>query len=154
MQFDLNQGSKGAFFKFFKSRISGADPVTGEPVIEYAEPEADAPRVYIQIADSETIKKIHAKTRTKKTEFVYNPKTRQMERVSYLDQTPEQEELERQLIWDHAIKEWEGMLDQEGKPIPCTLENKLKLMNDVQFARFVGKCLITVGGSNEDAEKN
>ena len=39
----------------------------------------------------------------------------------------------------NAIIAWENLLDEEGKPIPCTLENKLKLMKHPQFARFMGR---------------
>jgi hypothetical protein len=109
--------------------------------------------VCLRIADPETIEKIQSQTRKRYSEFAHNPKTRQMERVTYFEQTPEQEKRERELIWDHAIKEWRGILDKEGNDIPCTLENKMRLMNIPQFARFVGRCLqMITGASAESAE--
>jgi hypothetical protein len=81
-----------------------------------------------------------------------------MERVPYFDQTPEQEKREREMIWDHAIQDWQGMLDKGGKEIPCTLENKMRLMSIPQFARFVSRCLQLITGASEvraeGAEKN
>jgi hypothetical protein len=62
------------------------------------------------------------------------------------------------MIWDHAIQGWEGILDKNGKEIPCTLPNKMKLMGIPQFARFVARCLQQITGANtqeaEGAEKN
>jgi len=143
MQFNLEK-SIGEWFPFFGSEIK-AD---GE--IDYLPPEKDAGRVCIRIADGQTMEAIHAQTRTRKAEFALNTKTRQMERVPYIDQTPEQEKIERELIWDHVIQDWEGLLDIAGKPIPCTLENKMKMMNIPVFARFVGRCLTLITGGAEE----
>lgn len=151
MQFDLNV-SIGEWFPFFGSEIKPDGEIT------YLEPEKGAGQVCVRIADAETIEKIHAQTRKKVAENVLNPKTRTMERLIYFDQTPEQEKKEREMIWDHAIVEWKGILDMKGKEIPCTLENKLKLMNIPVFARFVGRCFQLIGGNTEEkkaaAEKN
>lgn len=152
MRFDVTGETPGEWFTFFRSEIKE----NGEVV--YLDPEADAGRVCLRIASPEVIESIQAQTRKKQAEFVRNPNTRAMERVTWFDQTPEQEKKERELIWDHAIQGWEGMLDVSGTEIPCTLENKLKLMNIPQFARFVGRCLQLITGANaktaEGAEKN
>jgi len=152
MRFDVSGEVPGEWFKFFRSEIKE------DGGINYLEPEADAGRVCLRIASPEVIESIQSQTRKKNAEFVRNPNTRAMERVTYFDQTPEQEKKERELIWDHAIQSWEGMLDKDGDEIPCTIENKLKLMNIPQFARFVGRCLQLITGANaqatEGAEKN
>ena len=148
MKFDLtNQGATGEWFPFFQSEV-GKD---GE--IVYLEPEENGTSVQIRVADSETMEKIQAETRTRKHDFVPNPKTRQMERVTYIDQTPAQEKKERELIWDFAIQDWKGVLDTDGNEVPCTTENKLLLMNNVQFARFVGRCLQLITSSAEERKK-
>jgi len=143
MRFDLSDDAKGEWFKFFRSEIKEG----GE--VNYLEPEADAGRICLRLATPEVINSIQSQTQKKVAEFVRNPKSRAMERVTYFDQTPEQEKKERELIWDHAIQEWEGILDKDGNEIPCTLENKLKLMNIPQFARFVGRCLQILTGLEE-----
>lgn len=152
MRFDVSGEVQGEWFKFFRSEIKE----NGETV--YLDPEADAGRVCLRTAAPEVIESIQSKTRKKTAEFVRNPSTRAMERVVYFDQTPDQERMERELIWDHAIQGWEGMLDVSGTEIPCTSENKMKLMNIPVFARFVGRCLQLITGANastvEGAEKN
>ena len=50
----------------------------------------------------------------------------------------EDDEKYREYLWDHLIADWrtaseyagqpsKGIVDRDGKPVPCTLENKLKL---------------------------
>jgi hypothetical protein len=49
------------------------------------------------------------------------------------------DDLFSELLWDYAITEWSGLVDDDGKEIPCTSENKIFLMrNHVGFARFIG----------------
>lgn len=150
-KFDLESGSKGDWFRFFESKIEDGKTI-------YLEPEKDAGRVCVRVADVETLEKIQAQTRTKKAEFVKDKDTRQMVRVPYIDQTVEQEKKEREMIWDHAIVAWEGILDSKGNEIPCTLENKMKLMSNPMFARFMGRCFELITGNAEElkaaAEKN
>ena len=146
MRFDLAAGG-GEWFTFFTSEIKE------DGQIVYNKPENDAAQVCLRVADEETIDKIRGTTRTIKKEFVYNPKTRAMERVVYEEQTPEQSREERRLTWDHAIVAWKGILDLEGNEIPCTVDNKMKLMGNPQFLRFVGRCLQLISGAAQDAEK-
>lgn len=152
MKFDLNQGSKGEWFPYFGSTVRA------DGTVDYAEPQPGAARVCLRIADAETLEKIHAQTRAKKAEFVLNPQTRQMERVVYYDQAPDQAKKERELIWDHAIVDWEGIEDADSKPIPCTAENKMRLINIPEFARYIGRCLQIMGTAEADqaeaSEKN
>jgi hypothetical protein len=146
MKFNLDTGT-GEWFQFFGSEIKP----DGE--VKYYEPEKAAQRVCLRIADMETLEIIQSETKKKAVEHVYNPKTRQMERLSYFEQTPEQEKKEREMIWDYAIISWEGMLDIKGQEIPCTLENKMKLMNNPQFARFVNRCLGLISGAATEVKK-
>jgi hypothetical protein len=147
MNFDLTGESSGEWFAFFRSEIKENGDVN------YLDPEEGAGKVCLRIADPETIENIQSQTRKAMVEFVLNPKQRAMERVKFYDQTPAQEKLERRMIWDHAIKAWEGILDKDGDEIPCTIENKLKLMNIPVFARFVGRCLQLITGANAQQEE-
>lgn len=147
MRFDLSAESKGEWFKFFDSEVKES----GE--IVYLEPEDNAGKVCLRIADVDIVEDIQSKTRKRKSEFVLNPNDKKMERVTYYDQTPAQEKQERELIWDYAIQDWQGILDQDGNEIPCNLENKLRLMNIPRFARFVGRCLQIITGANAVSEE-
>jgi len=145
MQFDLSE-NLGERFQFFRSELLE----DGEP--EYFDPEPDEPcHVTLRLADPDKVEEIHKLTRTPTTDWVLNPKTRGMERCKDFDQTPEQRKVERELIWDHAIVEWEGVLDKHGKVVECTIENKIRMMNVPVFSRFVSRCLQLISG--EIAEK-
>jgi len=142
-KFDLESGSKGDWFRFFESKVEDGK-------IIYLEPQEDAGQVCVRIADVDTLEKIQSQTRTRKEENVWNKDTRQYHHVAYTSQTPEQEKKEREKIWDHAIVDWKGILDSKGNEIPCTLENKMKLMSNPMFARFMGRCFELITGNAED----
>ena len=62
------------------------------------------------------------------------------------------EDLFSELIWDYSIADWSGLVDDKGKDIPCTAENKSFLMkNHIGFARFVSEKLEEI--SEEYADK-
>ena len=64
------------------------------------------------------------------------------------------EELFSQLLWTYTIVDWNGLEDEDGKPIPCNDENKLFLMqNNVGFSQFVGACIEKMNELNEDRVK-
>lgn len=147
MRFYLEDNNPGEWFTFFDSEVKE------DGTILYHEPEPGAGRVCFRVADSGTMDNIYLQTRKKVAENVYNPKTRSMERITYYDQTPEQEKKERELVWDFAISGWENLKDGKGKDIPVTLENKLKLMNNPHFARFAGRCLQLITGGAAEREK-
>jgi hypothetical protein len=150
-KFDLESGSKGDWFRFFESKVEEGKTI-------YSEPEADAGRVCVRVADAETLEKIQAETRTRKSENIWNKDTRQYHHTTYYDQTPTQEKKEREMIWDHAIVDWENIIDSKGNQISCTLENKMKLMSNPMFARFIGRCFELITGNADDlkaaSEKN
>jgi hypothetical protein len=151
MLFDF-EAAEGEWFPFFGSHI---DPVTGEPVYE---PTVEDAKVRIRSIAPFVEERFSKKKRT--FEFVLNPKTRAMERVGfYPEQTAEEARAERDDLWDYAIVDFEGFKDSKtGEVIPCTRDNKLKLMKVPVFDRFVARCqqLLSSAGikDREDAEKN
>lgn len=69
------------------------------------------------------------------------------------------EKLFVEMVWDICIVGWENIFDAENKPIPCTKEFKLVLMNkSVKFAEFVtGKLNLLrelKEGQSKEEEKN
>lgn len=64
-----------------------------------------------------------------------------------------------EMLWDYSIVEWVRLEDDDGKPIACTAENKVFLMqNNVGFAQFISRCLEIVTETEEEradaVEKN
>jgi len=143
---------EGEWFNFFSSHI---DPETTEVV--YDEPDSEAKvklRSMMPFLEERQLK------RKREVEHFLNPKTRSYERTTFFpDPTPEQVKAERDDTWDYVILDWENFKDAKTKTmIPCTRENKLKLMRLPVFDRFVAKCLLVIDGSKavqkEAAEKN
>jgi hypothetical protein len=99
------------------------------------------------------------KARKKKSEFIFNPSTRAMERVSYYpDLTPEEVQKEQEDAWDYLIIGVKNATWADGTPIECNRADKVKLMKIEQFDLFIGHCLkvLATGEKNEAevAEKN
>lgn len=112
--------------------------------------EDDEGGVTVRVASADVIRGIDKKTVKKKVQF------RRGQRYE-IDDTDE--EKRSALVWDYAIVDWNGVFDNDGNEIPCTTDNKIKLMNgSVQFSRFIGNCLeqLTedVEAYDEELEKN
>lgn len=93
--------------------------------------------------------------RKRVVEHIYNPKTRAMERLSnYEELTFEQLKAERDDTWDYAIIAFENFKDKKtGEAIPCTRENKIKMMKNPVFDRFIAQCLQIMASSGAEAKK-
>ena len=130
--FDLGKAT-GDWFEFFESHI---DIRTGD--ITYDDPKPGTGRVCLR--DMGPFWRESQRSRKKKCEFVRNPSTRAMERVEYYDQTAEEEAREREDGFDYTITDLENFFDAKGKPIKCTRENKLKLLEIPVFDRFIARC--------------
>jgi len=143
------ESSAGEWFPFFGSEM-GTD---GE--IKYSDPEPGAARVMLRQADPDVLEEIYSKTGKEEVDRVLNTKSKAMDRVPFRKQTPEQKKLEREMIWDYAIIDWEDkapFLQADGSPISRTVENKLKLMGIGVFGRFVTRCLQSDSGMTEIKE--
>ena len=65
---------------------------------------------------------------------------------------------QNQLMWDYMIVDWQG-IDNGDEPIPCTTENKIKLLEASPiFLRWFNECVEQLEFDNaerkESAEKN
>lgn len=63
------------------------------------------------------------------------------------------------MLWDYCIVDWKDLEDDDGNPIECTVDNKLKLIREhVGFQLFVSNCIEKVTEEIEDhlrlVEKN
>lgn len=137
---------EGEWFPFFESKINSR----GET--EYEEPKEDAGRVCVRSLVP-YFEEIQAK-RKRKHEFVLNPTTRQMERVSFFEEPGvEQARKERDDAWDYCIVGLENFFDAKGNEITCTRENKLRLMSLPVFDRFIARCLQLLSESGVKASE-
>jgi hypothetical protein len=63
------------------------------------------------------------------------------------------------MLWDFCIVDWKNLLDANRNQIPCTTENKLKLMNrSTKFSKFITGCITKLTEMDtqqeEDLRKN
>jgi len=144
MIFNLDKAD-GERFPFFTSVV---DPATGK--ITYDDPEGTA---WVELRPMQPFFEAQFAKRKRITEHVHNPKTRQLERISYFpDLTPEESRSERDDAWDYAITGFGGFKDTSGKVIEFTRENKLKMVKNPVFIRFCDRCFEILANSGVTAE--
>jgi len=78
--------------------------------------------------------------------------------VRYVDTVIDQEKKDR-MFWDTIIVEWDGHVDAKGKPIPCTKEMKIQLMEQCpEFSAKVNEFFVKLAegskAATEEAAKN
>lgn len=143
---------QGEWFQFFTSTI---DPDSGE--IIYDTPRNDAK---VRLRSMAPLIEERLNKRTRKSEFIFNPKSRQMERVVYYEEpTTEELQKEREDTWDYVITGIEGFVDKKTKKLmKCDKKTKLKLMKNPVFDRFVARCMQLLANAGfqekEEQEKN
>ena len=113
-RFSLSEPNPGVWFSFDED-----DPQSG--------------KICIRLANQAERDKIRKATRTQKEIF------RQGQRFE-VEKT--NDDLFSEMLWDYCIVDWIDLEDDNGKPIECTKENKLKLMKEhVGFQLFVGQSI-------------
>lgn len=151
--FEAGGKEQGDWFPFFTSKL---DFQTGE--IIYDQPVEGAAEFCFR--DLMPFWEERLKDRKKEHKMVINPNTRAMERVSYYPDLPfEEAKKERDDSWDYAIT---GMRNarwsEEGPPMECTRENKIKLLKNSSFLRYANRViqmLMETGVKQKEAsEKN
>ena len=115
-------------------------------------------KVKLRAPDLEAIKRIDAQTATKEVEHVQPRKKngkidrrQSLQRIEYVVYDDEKKEA---LVFDFMIVDW-NLKTPEGIDIPCTTENKVKLLlGSREFNRFVTECCETLTEENEKREKD
>ena len=112
-------------------------------------------RVCFKQPDPDEMRIRQDKYRGKKINIpVLNTLSKTMEIVIKYEQTPEQEKAERMDFWDDAILHWE-IFDPNGELIPCTAENKYKLIKGhTPFLRFCNRYLQMLSGITAEQAEN
>ncbi len=115
--------------------------------------------IKLRIASDEDNKKFFNTAGVKETvEYRRDPKTRQMQRLTYFSPSEEQREKFNEEVWDFSIVDW-NIFTSDGEKIPCTRENKIKFMRySPKFATWVAECLEQLSEDlkvyNEEVRKN
>ena len=155
IEIDVDAVDAGVWFPYQDSHF---DTKKGEWVFDPPPEGDDVPKVRVRLAIELIAKRV--RSRKKESEFVFNPKTRSMERISYVKElSPEESEKEMADMWDYSITGLVGFQNKStGAVIECTRENKLRLMNVPAFDRFIGHCWKILDGTEkqqlEASEKN
>ena len=132
MKLDLDNLNPGVFFPFDED----GDDKSG---------------VTIRLANGETLDEINKKCTKKKEVFRRGVRN---------EVITDNEELRSQMLWEYVIIDWNGLIDDKtGDEIPCTEENKTKIMRgSVMFSSFIGECVEKLTADTEsyqeDLEKN
>jgi len=115
MKINLNEPNPGVFFRWPNAKTDEEGGIT------------------LRALNIEALTAIDDATTTKKKKFRgHTP----------YDDVKVDEKRREELIWDYCIVDWENLQDENGKDIPCTLENKVMLMRtQFQFSVFVADCL-------------
>lgn len=149
---DLSAQAEGEWFQFQDSHF---DQIRGEWVFD--PPATDA---RVRVRRTEAFWRDRNAKRERVSEHVYNPKSRGMERISYLkEQSVSEAQTSLDDAMDYAITGLENFKDKgSGKVIECNRNNKLALLRIPSFDRFLGRCLRLLEGADkqqqEEAEKN
>ena len=108
-------------------------------------------QLWLRVCAGDDLRDIRKKTVQKKKE--YKKINGNLQRLTFEEVD---DDLQSQLVWDFCIVKWEKFFADEAKtiPIPCTTENKLKLMGrSLIFSKFVGDSLTTLRGTIEAEEE-
>jgi hypothetical protein len=151
--FDLEKIGKGEWFPYQDSVINDKGEIEWISVA-YCEDGKPAESVCFKQIDPDEHRLVREQYKGKKINTpLLNTLTKAMElNVSY-EQTPEQEKAERMEFWDKTITDWD-LKGPEGQPIPCTKENKYKLVKGhMPFLRFCNRSLQILSNAKAEGEK-
>ena len=131
---NLTTHKDGTWFPFFYSRM---DPSTME--ITYDDPIEGGPRMKIR-SPVQFFKERNEK-RKRKSEFVFNKKTRGMEKVSSdIELTAAEKKNETEDFADYVIDGIENF-KLDGKIIKCDRKTKIEIMNIPIVSMYVHRCI-------------
>ena len=118
-------------------------------------PFGDGERVRFRVPDAAALREIDRQTLERRVEYIQPRKANgkpdrraALQRIEY-DEVIDAG-LREQLMTDHCIVDWE-IKRPDGTPIPCTTENKMRLMQgSIDFGRWMTECLERI---SEDTEQ-
>lgn len=96
-------------------------------------------QVCVRVCAGGDYQAIYRQVVTIRSEIVFDSKTRQAQRLreEIIDH-----ELLKHLLWDFCIVDWKDMYDGHERPIPCTKEMKILLMDGYpKLSNFISACI-------------
>ena len=91
--------------------------------------------VLVRVIPSGTLREIQKRCGKK-----VPPEYRRGQRYEIPDEV--NEIFQNELMWDYIIVDWDGIVDDNDKKIPCTLKQKIEFMQEwPTFAGFIANCL-------------
>lgn len=149
--FDLEKLGVGEWFPYQESIVHKEDGRIEWLDVDLTNDE----KICFKQPDAETMRLMRDKYKGKKVNNpVRNPETRAMEIVTTYEQTSEQEKAQSMDFWDAAITDWTIKNPKTKQVIPCTKENKYKLITMVPaFVRFCNRSLEILSGTKIEQEK-
>lgn len=88
-----------------------------------------------------------------KESFQPNPYTEKIERIEYMPADLEKMDTFLDKVWDRTITDWHFMTPK-GEKIPCTAENKGKLMSGSdEFRQWIDECVKGLQPAREERKK-
>lgn len=146
MIIDLKSHKDGTWFPFFYSHL---DPSTME--IIYDDPVEGGPRMKIR-NPTYFFRELNER-RKRKSEFVFNKKTRGMEKVSSeVELTAAQRKAENEDFCDYVIDGIENF-KLDGEVIKCDRKTKVEIMNIPIVSMYVNRCIELLQESAAQEEK-
>lgn len=138
----------GHRFQFFTSTVN---PENNTPV--YNPPAGDG---YFTLRSMQPYFEAQGAKRKKVREFVFNPKTRAMDCVTYLPELSEKENNEQmEGAWDYAIISFEGFNDKKtGAVIECNPQTKVSMSKVPVISRFLSRCFQIIDEESVSVEAN
>jgi hypothetical protein len=101
----------------------------------------DVGGVCIRVMNQGAVNEMEKKTRTYTVEYRQIGRGQGRQRFEYYKPVEGAKDIEFEMMWDYCVVDWKGVLDDNKKPIPCTKENKIALMQgSVEFMAFVNDC--------------
>lgn len=98
--------------------------------------------VCIRVISNEMMREIQKATQVWKSEVKQIGRGRPAQRFEGWQPVENAADIEFEMTWDYCIVDWKGVIDMNGTEIPCTKENKVKLMSgSVKFSTFIGECI-------------
>lgn len=123
----------------FKVKMSGDDlnpgnwfPFNGTKTVE------EVGGVCLRVLNRKMLRQIEKEINTRHSEFRIPEGAPPGTPAQRIEWTEVNTELEDELTWDYCIVDWKDVLDENDQPIPCTKENKVRLMQEnLAFLAFV-----------------
>ena len=104
----------------------------------YFDEKDESTGVKIRVMNQTAMNEMTSATRKFTVEYKSSGRGKPKERFEFYKPIENAETVESEMMHDYSVVDWKGIVDSTGAEIPCTKENKVKLMQgSIDFFRFV-----------------